>query len=171
MRDYGRGPIDVKGCVTSVMVMRGDQPPDAVPNVIERDRQHMSARPGIHLKLLPVLQTPQACEVLTGGAYLFDTIEDARAFAHWTENEFVIDGVPFVEMPALLSRTAKVWQVLGAENFAPVETHQIVMRVEEWRMPTGMDGKALSQHWSDVRDAARKQGLAGALATLRRYQI
>ena len=158
-RNYDAGPIDVTGCVTSAMVMRGDLPSDAVPNVIERDRQHMAARPGFHLKLLPVLQAPDTGHVLTGGAYLFDSGEQAQAFADWTVQDFIIDGVPFVEMPALLSRTAKVWQIAGAENLAAVEAHQIVMRVEEWQMPTGMMGRDLVQDWENIRDAARHQGL------------
>ncbi|MCC7414013.1 MAG: hypothetical protein IT495_20525 [Gammaproteobacteria bacterium] len=162
MRDYGVGPIDVEGCVTSAMVLRGDLPPEAVPDVIERDRLHMAARPGLYIKLLPVLRDPANGNVLTGGAYLFDRYAQAEAFDHWTANEFVVDGVPFVQMPALLSRTSKVWRVAGAENFAAVAGQQVVMRVEEWRVPAGVHLRDLRHDWPELRAQARTRGLSAA---------
>ncbi len=159
---YGSGPIAARGCVTSLMVVRAGGPPEAVPAMIERDRLHMAARPGLYLKLLPVLPEPAKHQVLTGGAYLFDTVEHAAAFDHWAAHEFAIDGVPFVRQPLLESRVAKVWEVIGAENFRPVAGHQVLMRMEEWRRPPGLDRATLARDWPGLRDDARAAGLSAA---------
>jgi hypothetical protein len=155
MNEYAPGAIPTAGCVTSVMRMRPAHDPGAIPAVIERDRQHMAARPGLERKLLPVRLDADTGQVLTGGAYLFDTRAHADQFAHWAQHEFIVDGVPFVRQPMLIERTAKVWDVIGAHDFKSLLMHQIVMRVCEWRCGTAVDRGRLERDWPGLREQAR----------------
>ena len=114
------GPLKGSACVTSIMVMEPGLDPARVPAMIERDRVVMAARPGMQLKLLPVLPDPETGEVLTGGVYLFDTLENARDYYRWCREDFMVGDIQFEQMPGLKSRTSKVWEVLGAEHFLDV---------------------------------------------------
>ena len=159
-QDYGVGPLEGAGCVTSIMVMEAGLEPDKVPAMIERDRVVMAARPGMQLKLLPVLPVESTGEILTGGVYLFDTIENARGYYHWCREDFSVDGVQFEQMPGLKSRTSKVWRVIGVEHFQDIDGHHVVMRHEEWQCPGDMNHNSLGKDWKSLRDAAQQAGLA-----------
>jgi len=159
-QQFGVGPLAGQACVTSIMTMSPGLDPNAVPDVIERDRVVMAARPGLALKLLPVLVNQETGQIYTGGAYLFDNIENATAFYHWCRRDFFIAGVQFEKMPGLMSRVSNVWDVIGAENFKDLEGHQYVMRMEQWRSSPGMDRTTLKNDWNGIREAAIKSGLA-----------
>jgi hypothetical protein len=159
-QDYGVGPLVGEGCVTSIMVMEPGLDPEKVPAMIERDRVVMAARPGMQLKLLPFLPDRDTGEILTGGVYLFDTVDHARAYYHWCREDFMVNGVQFEQMPGLKSRTSKVWEVIGAEHFKDIEGHHVVMRHEEWRCPAVMNRESVSGDWTAIRDDARQAGLA-----------
>ena len=159
-QQFGVGPLAGKACVTSIMTMSPGLDPNAVPDVIERDRVVMAARPGLALKLLPVLVNQETGQIYTGGAYLFDDIENATAFYRWCRRDFFIAGVQFEKMPGLMSRTSKVWEVIGAENFKDLDGHQCVMRMEEWRCNRDMDRTTLKNDWNGIREAAINTGLA-----------
>lgn len=157
---YGIGLLTGEGCVTSIMVMEPGLDPAKVPAMIERDRVVMAARPGMQMKLLPVLPDRETGEILTGGVYLFDTIENARDYYRWCREDFFIDGVQFEQMPGLKSRTSKVWSVIGAEQFKDIDGHHVVMRHEEWQCPEDMSHESLEADWESLRDAAKQAGLA-----------
>lgn len=159
-QNYGIGPLAGEACVTSIMVMEPGLDPEKVPAMIERDRVVMAARPGMQMKLLPVLPDPDTGEILTGGVYLFDTLDHARGYYHWCREDFMVDGVQFEQMPGLKSRASKVWEVMGAEQFRDIEGHHVVMRHEEWRCPEGMSRASLAKDWNDIRDEAKQAGLA-----------
>lgn len=159
-QDYSVGPLVGKGCLTSIMVMQPGLDPEKVPSMIERDRVVMAACTGMQMKLLPVLPDMETGETLTGGVYLFDTIENARDYYHWCRKDFFIEGVQFEQMPGLKSRTSKVWRVIGAEQFKDIDGHHVVMRHEEWRCPKAMNRKALADDWGDLKDEAKRAGLA-----------
>ncbi len=159
---YGIGTIPVAGCLTDRLTLTNAVPADEVPEMIERDRVLMAARPGMHLKLLPLLAEPDADTVLSGGAYLFDTMENAERFGSWVNNQFELDGILFPDRPVFLECSYKVWQVIEAENFRDLFTGQGLMRVEEWRLDEPVDIQALRQHWQSIRANAVAACLSAA---------
>jgi len=159
---YGIGTIPVTGCVTDRLTLANVVPADQVPDIIERDRVLMAARPGMHQKLLPILAEPGEDTVLSGGAYLFDSLANAEDFAAWVANDFELDGVLFADRDMFLECSAKVWQVLAAENFHDPFTRQGLMRVEEWRLADGIDRARLEGDWPAMRDEAVAAGLTSA---------
>ncbi len=69
------GPIRAAGAVTVDFAIPGEVPPDQVVAAIERDREHMARRPGLRQKHLPVRLDPASGHILSGGRYLFGTVE------------------------------------------------------------------------------------------------
>jgi len=159
-QNFDAGPLFGDACVTSIMVMEPGLDPEKVPDMIERDRVVMAARPGMELKLLPVLHDRETGEILTGGVYLFDTMVNAQAYSDWCRKDFNVDGVQFERMPGLKLRTSRVWSVIGAEQFRGIEGHHVVIRHEEWQCPESMSRESLADDWEAVRDAAKDEGLA-----------
>lgn len=134
--------------------------PDA-PKTIERDRMEMAARPGMVRKLLPIRQDRSG--VYCGGCYLFDTWENARDFANWVENEFVMDGKLFLDRPEFLEPTSQLWRIVAAEDFASVESQQKVMRFQRWHLLESIDPVKLREEWwPALREAAIDDGLTSA---------
>ena len=158
---YSIGTIPVTGCMTDRLTLTASVPPDQVPAIIERDRVIMAARPGMHLKLLPLLM-PDANTVLSGGAYLFDTIDNAGRFEAWVLNEFELDGVLFPDRPMFQECSSKVWEVIAAENFQDMHTQQGLMRIEEWRFNGDLDQESLEDTWPSIRGKAIDTNLSSA---------
>ena len=50
--------------------------------------------------------------------------------------------------------------MIGAEHFLDLAEHQVVMRVEEWRCPAGMDRQSLQGEWGSIRARAKQAGLS-----------
>lgn len=126
--------------------------PEAPP-YIERDRVVMAARPGMLRKLLPIRQDTTG--VFCGGCYLFDTVDNARAYGDWVANEFRLDGTTlFLDRPEFLEPTSQLWQVIGARDFADVATRQTVMRFERWHVPALPAMAELRGSWSAIEAAA-----------------
>lgn len=157
---FGIGTVPVEGCVTDRLTLTNAVPADQVPDIIERDRILMAARPGMHQKLLPILAEPGADTVLSGGAYLFDTVTNAERFASWVVNDFELDGVRFPDRPMFQECSAKVWRVIAAENFRDLFTQQGLMRVEEWRLDAGTEHDSLVEAWPAIRGNAVTAGLS-----------
>lgn len=131
----------------------------SAPAVIERDRLIMAARPGMLRKLLPV--RVDASGVYCGGCYLFDTYDNAAAYADWVANEFVLDGKLFLNRPEFLEPTSQLWQVAGAADFADVASDQELMRFERWRMPKRASlARLRDESWPLIRKAAEQDGAA-----------
>ena len=63
----------------------GDSLHPWIPDLIERDRPVMAARPGVLRKLLPIRIDESG--VFSGGCYLLDTQENAIAFQDWVTND------------------------------------------------------------------------------------
>lgn len=134
--------------------------PDA-PAYIERDRLVMAARPGMLRKLLPIRQ--DATGVFCGGCYMFDTLDNARAYADWVARDFRLDGVTlFLDRPEFLEPTSQLWRIVGARDFADVTTRQNVMRFERWHVPDLPDADALRKRWPRIENAARASGTSTA---------
>jgi hypothetical protein len=128
------------------------------PGMIERDRAIMATRPGMFRKLLPL--RVDGSGVLTGGCYLFDTYENAEAYRDWVANDFVLDGVGFLDRPVIMEPRDQLWRVVGFEDFDDVRTAQDVMRFERWHVAARPDADDLRQHhWPAFRERAQASGL------------
>jgi hypothetical protein len=128
------------------------------PEMIERDRMIMAARPGMIRKLLPL--RVDASGVHTGGCYAFDTYENAKAFRDWVVNDFVLDGVRFFDRPVIMEPAAQLWRLVGWEDFGDVRTDQDAMRLERWHITARPAIEDLrEQQWPVIRDRARAAGL------------
>ena len=154
---YGIGPIDVAACRTSVMLLK-PAPPEQVIGLIETDRKIMAQHPGLYLKLLPLYMDSETSPVKTGGAYLFDTYENAVSFDRWLMNDLVVDDVAYTQRDILLEMTSKAWQVVGAHNLKDLYTQQTIMRVEEWKAPTACTPERLAAEWESLLDKAKNAG-------------
>lgn len=132
-----------------------------IPDLIERDRPIMAARPGVLRKLLPIRIDDSG--VFSGGCYLIDTIQNAAAFQDWVTNDFVLDGKNFFDRDAFLEAHGHLWHVAGIEDFEAVETSQHLMRFQRWAIPRPSSAEELRvQHWPTVRAHAQQAGLTSA---------
>ncbi|MBT7951513.1 MAG: hypothetical protein HN764_07805, partial [Gammaproteobacteria bacterium] len=155
--NYGIGPIDVAACRTSVMLLKS-APPEQVIGLIEIDRKIMAQHPGLYLKLLPLYMDSETSPVKTGGAYLFDSYENAVSFDRWLMNDLVVDGVAYTQRDVLLEMTSKAWHVVGAHNLKDLYTQQTIMRVEDWTAPTACTSERLAAEWESLLDKAKNAG-------------
>lgn len=139
----------------------GTQLNPGAPELIERDRLIMAARPGMIRKLLPLLINESG--VFCGGCYLFDTYENAKAYGDWVANEFVLDGLDgklFLDRPEFLEPTSQLWQIAGFEDFADIAHAQTMMRFERWHIPAQADLDAIHRDWwPRIRAAALAAGM------------
>ena len=131
------------------------------PGMIERDRQIMATRPGMFRKLLPLRIDESG--VHTGGCYLFDTYENAKAYRDWVANDFVLDGVKFLDRPVIMEVRDQLWHVVAFEDFDDVRSTQDAMRFERWHIAVRTDAETLREsQWPTLRDRARAAGLTSA---------
>jgi len=153
-----------KGCFTCDFALPGDLPLNLVPAIIERDRMYMAERPGMRTKHLPLRIDFNTGNLLSGGRYLFDTFEEAQEYKEWVTNDFILDGVKFLERPIFIGPECHAWRVVGARDFGPIET-QIIVRVERWSVPGGDPKDALKQKWDAVQAEAAQRGLTSVWLT------
>jgi hypothetical protein len=158
---YQPGAIHCEGAAFDDFRLTDHLPPETAPAVIERDRLHMAARPGFNRKLLPLRIEPDTGAVYSGGRYLLDTYEDARAFADWCEHDFVLDGVPILQRPDFADVTTAVWRVIGAWDFKDIHQSQQVYRTEIWSLSKSNAGDTLANQWNSLRDQAAEQDRSG----------
>lgn len=155
--EYAPGPINVEGCAFDDFLLTDHLPPHEAPATIERDRLIMSARPGFNRKLLPLRVEQESGKVYSGGRYLFDTYENARAFADWCEHEFEIDGVLILQRPDFADVTASVYRVIGAYDYKDIHTAQLAYRTEVWKTDgSGIEDKLVNM-WPQLRDRAAEE--------------
>lgn len=154
------GPIRAKGAVTVDFALPGDLPLEPVIQVIERDRTHMAARPGFQQKHLPIRPDSATGNLLSGGRYLFDSVEHAEQYRSWAENDFVLDGIKFFERPVFIDPVAIVWRVVGGYHWTDGASHALI-RFERWRMRPGSQCD-LESAWPSIRAEAERRGLVGA---------
>lgn len=129
----------------------------AAPAMIERDRLIMAARPGMLRKLLPLREDDTG--VYCGGCYLFDSYDNAKAYAEWVAHEFVLDGMLFLDRPPFLEPTSQLWHVVGVADFADVTRDQEIMRFERWHLPAAGDLDRLrGEWWPRIRARAEADG-------------
>ncbi|KAF4967449.1 hypothetical protein FSARC_5022 [Fusarium sarcochroum] len=124
---YGAGVVKAKGAFTAEILMPARIGLEDVWHSQYAGSQVMGKRPGMYIKYLPSKYHQISGEMLTGGAYLFDTLENAKDYENWTTNEFEV-GEPkttYWNQPLFKSVDAFTWKVIGAHNFTPVDGHAI----------------------------------------------
>ena len=97
---------------------------------------YMAEQPGMQTKHLPLRIDQNTGNLMSGGRYLFDTFEEAKDYKEWVANDFVLDGVYFLDRPIFLAPECHAWEVVGVSEFAAVDK-QIIMRTERWYVPAG----------------------------------
>lgn len=145
-------------------------PLNLIPPLIERDRMYMAEQRGMRTKHLPLRFDlgPQPGSnprnLMSGGRYLFDTFEEAEDYKDWVTNEFILDGVHFLQRPFFLAPECHAWKVVGVREFSAVDK-QIVMRTERWHVPHGQLKQLLQQKWNDVEAEAAQRGMSSVWLT------
>lgn len=157
---YTPGPIDVGGAVFDDFRLTHHLPACEAPKVIERDRIHMSARPGFNRKLLPLRMEPYNNVTYSGGRYLIDTYENAEAFFDWVSNDFELDGVQILKRNHFAEVTGHLWRVVGAHDFKDIHGDQTVVRVERFSFRPTNAGDRVANAYATMRDDAETQGLS-----------
>lgn len=158
--DYLPGPVNVEGFAIDDFLLTDHLPPHQAPATIERDRLIMAARPGFNRKLLPLRVEQDTGKIYSGGRYLFDTYENARAFGDWCRYEFEIDGVLILERPDFAEVAAGVSRVIGAHDFKDVHDSQVAYRTEVWKSGGANIEDKLANLWPDLRDRAGEEDKA-----------
>jgi hypothetical protein len=157
--NYAVGPIHAMAALTVDFGLPGSLPLDQLPAAIERDRMHMAKRPGLRQKHLPFRIDSQNGNYLSGGRYLFDTVENAEKYKSWAESEFVLDGIKFFERPFFIDPVCHVWRVIGAQDLTDIRTTHNVIRSERWQLQSE-HAPDLEQAWPLIYQEAQKQGLS-----------
>lgn len=124
------------------------------------DSKTMDKRPGMQVKYLPY-DYDETGKPATGGAYIFDTYEDAQEYARWGNEDFVVpDGHRFWEQPMFESHSGQVWKVVGAFNFTETQEHALA-RLQQWEY-TGKEDEdvedALKKLYPSLKETAQQQG-------------
>jgi hypothetical protein len=119
---------------------------------------HMAMRPGFCQKHLPIRLDTKSGNYLSGGRYLFDTVELAEAYRSWAQSDFVLDGIKFFERPVFFDPVCYVWKVVGGQDWASPASHALI-RSELWRLTPGHECD-LEQAWLQIWQEAEAVGMA-----------
>lgn len=158
---YHTGTQSAKAAMTSDIVMRAGVTAQDVANSIESTRPNMDHYTGMNRKYTPFAFDGLSGSPICGGRYLFDTRKNADDYFKWTHEELEIEpGVKFWDWPVFERVEKFIWDVVGAEDFTPVETHN-VNRFERWRYDHDLALSDLQNSWTSVRDSASKAGRGG----------
>jgi DNA-binding CsgD family transcriptional regulator len=157
--DVGGTDIDARGSFSCDFSLPGNLPINEVPPLIERDRMYMAERPGMIHKQLPLAIDTSTGNLFSGGRYLFKTEDQAKDYAEWVRHGFFLDGTEFLDRPIFLAPECHSWSVIGAHEFAPIETSQLVMRTERFATPPGNRRSSLEHGWQTVLTEAHQRGL------------
>ncbi|KAE8378002.1 hypothetical protein BDV26DRAFT_292604 [Aspergillus bertholletiae] len=163
VRAYKLGEIHAGAAFTSLIRMSPSLSLQEIVNFQDGHRETMDTRPGMYLKYLPHRVDSLTGHYLTGGAYLFDTYENALDYGTWTTETYEVGEpkVKFWSQPVFQEAVRSIWRVIGAYNFDPVETHA-VGRFQEWSYTDdGQDAvERLKAIYPTLKDSARAQGSA-----------
>lgn len=159
IKGYSTGDIQAKAAFTSEIEIAGSPTLQDVVNHQEAHRKTMDKRPGMYLKYLPHRYDAVNGGLRSGGAYLFDTLQDASDYWDWTTNEFEVNEpkVKFWSQPLFKSSKRFVWEVIGATNFAPVDVHA-VGRFQRWSYEGPDLEEELRGLFPELKAKAEEQG-------------
>ncbi|KAM5354896.1 hypothetical protein ACJ41O_001542 [Fusarium nematophilum] len=156
---YDAGEIHVEGAFTAEIRIAARVSLQDVWKNQSMASQIMGQRPGMYLKYLPSRYDEVTGDMLTGGSYLFRTLQDAKDFRNWTSNEFLL-GEPktnFWDQPLFEKAVHWSWSVIGAFNFTPVDNHG-VGHLQRWTYDCEDAESILREIYPDIKDAAKEQG-------------
>ncbi|OQD68918.1 hypothetical protein PENPOL_c002G09754 [Penicillium polonicum] len=159
IKGYLVGDIPAQAAFTSEIIINGLPPLQDIVNQQDVQRKIMDTRPGMYLKYLPNLYDPVNGQLRSGGAYLFDTTQQASEYWDWTTNVFEVNNVKFWNQSMFRSTKRFVWEVIGATNFAPVDTHA-VGRYQRWTYDGANVEKELQRIYPELKRKAEDQGAA-----------
>ncbi|KAH7145396.1 hypothetical protein B0J13DRAFT_584544 [Dactylonectria estremocensis] len=157
--NYNAGVIHAQGAFTTEIHIEARVFLQDVWNDQYHGSQIMGKRPGMYLKYLPCRFHDVSGDVLTGGSYLFRTLEEANDYKRWTSNDLEV-GEPkttFWKQPLFKSVNLWAWSVIGAHNFTPVDNHAIG-RFQRWKYDIKGVESILQQHYPVLKDAAESRG-------------
>ncbi|KAM0304892.1 hypothetical protein ACHAPM_003009 [Fusarium culmorum] len=168
LHTYEAGKIEVEAAFTAEILITGRVGLQDIWHSQYAGSGAMGLREGMYIKYLPTKYHPINGNMLTGGAYLFDTLENAKAYEDWTTNEFKVGEPPttYWKQPLFKSVDSWIWKVIGAHNFTDVEEHHIG-RWQRWTYHHVGVGDILKQLYPVLKDAAEKRG-AGSFWLLHR---
>ena len=161
---YDVGEIAVNGAVTVRISIGASLPTQGLIDAQYMDSQAMDGRPGMYLKYFPYRYDEVTGKILTGGMYLFDTLENAKDYARWTTEDLMVGEpkVHFWDRPLFESTNRWIWEVVGAHSFIPVQQHA-VSHIQHWTYEAS-DGDAvvagLKNAYENLRESAKAQGAA-----------
>lgn len=154
--------IDAEAAFSCDFEIDPNFPLDQIPPVIERDRMFMSAKPGmVHGKHLPLRIDLQTGRFFSGGRYLFRSVKEATSYKKFVEEDYVLDGVQFLDRPEFFSSDCHAWSAIAAYELGDIESDHIVMRTERWSVPPGNHRDLLKSRVPLLLDAAKARGLTG----------
>jgi len=160
---YEPGPIACAGCFTGEFGLGEGLPMDEAPYVIARDRIIEGRAFNFNRKLLPISVDRASGGRHAGGYYLLPTAGEAARMCRWYQDPvdgFVLDGTPILQRSYFIEPVAHYWRVVGAEDFASLESAQHVVRFERWRGAAADLESRLQALWPTVRQIAQDQHLA-----------
>jgi hypothetical protein len=154
------GPVSAGGMLIAIFDVAGNDGPAAIVREIERDRELSAVRAGFVRKLLPIYIDPDTGAAQTGGSYLFDTLENARAYEHWELHENLTDGKLFTDRPFVSNYHSYAAHVIGAEDFKPLNSGQGTKHVQIWRLAEAKATVVAQQLLPQVRQRCQAAGLS-----------
>ncbi|HWY49369.1 MAG TPA: hypothetical protein VNX70_18420 [Bryobacteraceae bacterium] len=149
---------EARGAFTCDFALPASFPASQIGPAIERDRMYQSARPGMLHKHIPINFDPTTGNILSGGRYLFDTIEHANDYKDWVFNSYILDGVLFLHRPYFLNPECHAWAVIDAHDFGDIHTSQVVLRTERW-MVTGNQEDVLKERFDAILAEADRRAI------------
>jgi hypothetical protein len=161
---YAAGDLSAWGGFSCDFGLSGDLPLNQVPPALERDRMYMAARPGMVRKDVPISIDPSSPNpakpnLFGGGRYLFTNLLDAVKYKQFVDQQFVLDGVHFLQRPYFINPDCHVWITIGARDFAAVPSEHVVVRTERFAVPPGNHLPLLVSKWPQLSQLAASQGL------------
>jgi hypothetical protein len=155
------GAVECGAVIVELFDVAGSDDEAAIVDSIEADRPHYTLRPGLVRKLLPLAIDATTGKVTSGGAYLFDSVQNAKAYLRWTGEEYRVDGLLFHERPFVANLSCFIGPVVGAHDFDSFETAQASLRIQIWQAPTHQAGQIARAAWQALKRGAEEAGLSG----------
>ncbi len=151
--------LAAEGAVSCDFGLPATMNPSTIGPIIERDRMYMSARPGFTRKYIPFFVDALGLNLSSGGRYLFATEAQARKYYRWVQDDFILDGVHFLERAYFIDPVCHVFSVIGAADIKDVHQHHDLVRTERW---SGHTTRAqLEAEWPGIVASAQARGLTG----------
>ena len=128
-----------------------------VGGAIERDRIYMTRQPGMLFKYVPLRPDPATGTIRSGGRYLFDTSDHARAYEQFVKRSFVLDDTQFLDRDVFLNPDCRAWQAIGARDIGGFRA-AVAVRMETWHVPDSNQRPLLQSRWPALARAAEEAG-------------